>query len=307
MAITADKIWFDGEMVAFEDAKIHVLAHTLHYGLGAFEGIRCYKRGNDRSAIFRLKDHIRRLFESCHIVTIDIPWTQDEIEQACVDIVTANNFEDCYIRPVVFLGHGEMGLSAMSNKVRVAVAAWEWGAYLGDQGLTDGIRGKVSSFARNHVNAVMAKGKVNGHYVNSILAKREVMKQGYQEAIILDTEGYVSEASGENVFLVRDNTIITAPLGMSILDGITRHTVITLAQERDMQVKELRFTRDMLYVADEVFACGTAAEITPIREVDDRMIGDGKLGPITKALQEAYFDLVRGDSADHAEWLTYVN
>ena len=307
MAIKAEKIWFDGEMVAFEDAKIHVLAHTLHYGLGAFEGIRCYKRGNNRSAIFRLQDHIRRLFESAHIVTIDIPWTRQEIEQACIDTVNANKFEDCYIRPVVFLGHGEMGLSAMSNKVRVAVIAWEWGSYLGDEGIKNGIRGKVSSFARNHVNAVMAKGKINGHYVNSILAKREVMKQGYQEAIMLDTDGYVSEASGENIFLVRDNTIVTTPLGMSILDGITRHTIITLAEERGLKVKELRFTRDMLYVADEVFAVGTAAEVTPIREIDDRTIGTGSPGPVTKALQEAYFDLVRGNATEHTEWLTYVS
>lgn len=307
MAITAEKIWFDGEMIAFEDAKVHVLTHTLHYGLGAFEGIRCYKRGNNRSAIFRLEDHIRRLFESCHIVTINIPFTREQIVQACIDTVKANNFEDCYVRPVVFLGHGEMGLSAMSNRVHVSVIAWKWGAYLGDDGLNNGIRGKVSSFSRNHVNAVMAKGKINGHYVNSILAKREVMAQGYQEAIMLDTDGYVSEASGENIFIVRDNLIITTPVGMSILDGITRHTIMKLAQERDMQVKELRFTRDMLYVADEVFAVGTAAEVTPIREIDDRAIGTGKPGPITKALQAAYFDLVRGNSTDHNEWLTYIN
>lgn len=307
MAITAEKIWFDGEMVAFADAKIHVLTHTLHYGLGAFEGIRCYKRGNGRSAIFRLKEHIRRLFDSAHIVTMEIPWTPEQIEQACIDVVKANGFENCYIRPVVFLGDGEMGLAALSNKVRVAVIAWEWGTYLGDEGLKKGIRGKVSSFQRNHVNSVMAKGKINGHYVNSILAKREVMKQGYQEAIMLDTDGYVSEASGENIFIVRDNVMMTTPVGGSILDGITRHTIMKLAAERNIEVKEMRFTRDMLYVADEVFAVGTAAEITPVREIDDRKVGTGEPGPITRMLQDAYFDLVRGNSEDHNEWLAYIN
>ncbi len=307
MAITADKIWFDGELVPFADAKVHVLTHTLHYGLGAFEGIRCYKRGNGRSAIFRLHEHIRRLFDSAHICLMEIPFTIEEIEQACIDTVNANGFEDCYLRPVVFLGDGEMGLGAMGNKVRLSVIAWQWGTYLGEEGLKNGIRAKVSSFARNHVNTMMAKGKINGQYVNSILAKREVMLQGYQEAIMLDTEGYVSEASGENVFMIRDGEILTTPIGGSILGGITRDTIVTLARERDLTVKEMRFTRDMLYVADEVFVVGTAAEVTPIREIDNRKIGNGSPGPLTQALQSAYFDHVKGNAASHPEWLTYVN
>lgn len=307
MAITADKIWFDGELVPFADAKVHVLTHTLHYGLGAFEGIRCYKRGNGRSAIFRLHEHIRRLFDSAHICLMEIPFTIEEVEQACVDTVNANGFADCYLRPVVFLGDGEMGLGAMGNKVRLSVIAWQWGTYLGDEGLKNGIRAKVSSFARNHVNTMMAKGKINGQYVNSILAKREVMLQGYQEAIMLDTEGYVSEASGENVFMIRDGEILTTPIGGSILGGITRDTIVTLARERDLTVKEMRFTRDMLYVADEVFVVGTAAEVTPIREIDNRKIGNGSPGPLTQALQSAYFDHVKGNAASHPEWLTYVN
>lgn len=307
MAISADKIWFDGELIPFADAKVHVLTHTLHYGLGAFEGIRCYRRADGRPAIFRLKEHIRRLFDSCHICLMEIPFSQEEIERACIETVKANGFGDCYLRPVVFLGDGEMGLGARTNKVRVSVIAWEWGTYLGEEGLQNGIRAKVSSFARNHVNTMMAKGKINGHYVNSILAKREVMLQGYQEAIMLDTEGYVSEASGENIFLIRDGEIITTPIGGSILGGITRDTIVQLAKDRDLTVKEMRFTSDMLYVADEVFVVGTAAEVTPIREIDNRTIGDGTPGPLTKDLQKAYFDHVRGSATTHAEWLTFVD
>lgn len=307
MTIDADKIWLDGEMIDFADAKVHILTHTLHYGLGAFEGIRCYKRDDGRSAIFRLEEHIQRLFETCHITTIPIPWEQDVIEQACIDTVNANAFEDCYIRPVVFLGDGQMGLAATGNKVRVGVICWKWGTYLGDEGLTKGIRAKVSSFARNHVNAAMVKGKINGQYVNSILAKREVMADGYDEAIMLDTEGYISEASGENVFIVRDGTIFTTPIGSSILGGITRDTVLSLARARGHEIVEQRFTRDMIYTADELFMTGTAAEVTPVREVDNRTIGTGEPGPVTRQLQEAYFDLVKGSADDPNEWLRYVN
>ncbi|RDV39888.1 branched-chain amino acid transaminase [Bradymonadaceae bacterium TMQ3] len=306
MAITADKIWMDGELVPFEDAKIHVLTHTLHYGLGAFEGIRCYQRADGASAIFRLGEHIRRLLETCHICTIDSPYTREELERACVETVRANGFKDCYLRPVVYLGHGEMGLSAMSNDVRVTVIAWHWGAYLGDDGINNGIRAKVASFNRHHVNSSMVKGKINGQYVNSILAKREVMKAGYQEAIMLDTNGYISEASGENIFVVRDGVIYSTPLGSSILGGITRDTVLTLARERGYTIIEQRVTRDFLYVADEIFMTGTAAEVTPVRELDDRTIGTGKPGPVTRTLQDAYFDQVRGSATDHMEWLTIV-
>lgn len=306
MPIETNKIWLDGELVDYEDAQIHVLTHTLHYGLGAFEGIRCYKQADGRSAVFRLHAHIKRLLETAKIATIDVPYSQEELEQACLETIRVNGEKDCYIRPVVFLGHGEMGLSATSNKVRVAIITWPWGAYLGDEGLSHGIRAKVASFNRHHVNASMVKGKINGQYVNSILAKREVMTAGYDEAIMLDTEGYISEASGENIFIVRNGRIYTTPLGSSILGGITRHTVLTLARERGFDLEEQRYTRDFLYVAEELFMTGTAAEVTPVREVDDRPIGTGRLGPVTKELQKAYFDTVKGEIDDHPEWLTIV-
>lgn len=307
MGIESDKIWLDGELVNYEDARVHILTHTLHYGLGAFEGIRCYQRADGRSAIFRLSAHIKRLVQTCDIATMKLEWSQEEIERACVETVSANGFADCYIRPVAFLGHGEMGLAAMSNKVRLSVICWKWGSYLGDEGLSKGIRAKISSFNRHHVNASMVKGKINGQYVNSILAKREVKAEGYDEAIMLDTEGYISEASGENVFLVIGSKIYTTPIGSSILGGITRDTVLTLAAERDIPVIEQRFTRDMLYCADELFMTGTAAEVTPVREVDRRTIGTGEPGPVTRELQDAYFDQVRGEATDHLEWLTFVD
>ena len=307
MAISADKVWLDGEMIDFADANIHILSHTLHYGLGAFEGIRCYQRADGRSAIFRLREHIKRLFDTCHICTMQIPFTREQIEQACIETVRANNFDDCYIRPVVFLGDGQMGLGALGNKVRVGIICWEWGSYLGDEGLSKGIRAKVSSFNRHHVNASMVKGKINGQYVNSILAKREVMASGYHEAIMLDTEGYISEASGENIFLVIDGQLYTTPLGASILGGITRDTVMRLADERGYKFHLQRFTRDMMYTSDEVFMTGTAAEVTPVREIDDRRIGAGEPGPVTRELQTAYFDLVKGSATDHQEWLAFVN
>ena len=306
MGINTDKVWMDGELVDYEDATIHVLTHTLHYGLGAFEGIRCYRQEDGRAAVFRLDAHIDRLFDTCHIATMDIPFEQEELENACLLTIRANDTDDCYIRPVVFLGHGEMGLSATSNDVRVAVITWPWGAYLGDEGLEHGIRAKIASFNRHHVNSSMVKGKVNGQYVNSILAKREVMQSGYDEAIMLDTDGYISEASGENIFVIRDGVIYTTPLGSSILGGITRDTVLTLARERGYPIIEQRFTRDFLYVADEIFMTGTAAEVTPVREVDDRQIGTGKPGPMSKELQTAYFDAVKGRNTDHQEWLTIV-
>jgi branched-chain amino acid aminotransferase len=306
MGIQSDKIWLDGEFVDYDQANVHILTHTLHYGLGAFEGIRCYKRADGNSAIFRLSEHIRRLFESCKICMIDVPFTQEELERVCIETVKVNGFEDCYLRPVVFLGHGEMGLSATSNTVRAAVIAWKWGAYLGDEGLENGIRAKVSSFNRQHVNANMVKGKINGQYVNSILAKREVMASGYDEAIMLDSEGYVSEASGENIFVVHRDKVMTTPIGASILGGITRDTVMTLAKERDVEIIEQRFTRDMLYTADEIFMTGTAAEVTPVREVDDRQVGSGTVGPVTKAVQATYFEQVKGSATDHPEWLAIV-
>ncbi|AWV91399.1 branched-chain amino acid transaminase [Bradymonas sediminis] len=302
----SEKIWFDGELVDFKDAQVHVLTHSLHYGLGAFEGIRCYERADGRRYIFRLREHIQRLFESCKICLMDLPYTVEELESACVETVQANSFQDCYLRPLAFLGHGKMGLSAVGNKTHVAIATWDWGAYLGEEGLNNGIRAKVSSFTRQHINSSMVKGKITGQYVNSILAKREVMNAGYDEAIMLDGEGFVSEASGENIFVVYRGRVLTTPTGASILAGITRDTVMQLLGERDIEVVETRFSRDMLYTADEIFMSGTAAEITPVREVDDRQIGDGQPGPITKLIQEAYFDLVRGSSDAHPEWLTLV-
>ena len=307
MAISADKVWMDGELIDFEKATVHVLTHSLHYGLGVFEGIRCYQRADGRAAIFRLREHARRLVESCHIATMPLTWSVDDVMDACIQTVEANGFKDCYIRPLAFLGDGEMGLAAMSNKVRLAVIAWPWGSYLGDEGLKHGIKARISSFNRHHINAAMPKGKITGQYVNSILAKREAMADGYKEAIMLDTNGFVSEGTGENIFAVYDNVIYTTPFHEAILGGITRDTVMTLARERGYKIVESRMTRDFLYVCQEIFAVGTAAEVTPIREVDHRQIGDGKPGPVTRVVQEAYFDLVKGSASEHDEWLTFIS
>lgn len=296
------KIWMDGKFVDWEAAQIHVLSHTLHYGVGVFEGIRCYKTEDGRSAIFRLREHVDRLFASAHIVFLKIPFSRDKICQAIRKTLTTNGLTEGYIRPVVFIGDGEMGLFAKTNPIRVAVAAWSWGAYLGDEGIQKGIRAKVSSFCRHHVNSAMTKGKINGYYVNSVLAKWEVKKAGYDEAVMLDTEGYVAEASGENIFIVRNGILQTSTL-TSILPGITRDSVLNIARKLDIPVKEARFTRDEMYIADEMFFTGTAAEITPVREVDDRRVGTGKPGPVTQQIQEAFFDIVRGKNALFAHWL----
>ena len=247
-----------------------------------------------------------RLAQSCHIATIELPWTIDQMVEACVETVQANDLRDCYIRPLAFLGDGAMGLAAMSNRTRLMIAAWPWGSYLGDEGLRHGISAKISSFARHHVNAGMPKGKIAGQYVNSILAKREAMADGYQEAIMLDTNGFVSEGTGENIFAAFNGTLFTTTYHEAILGGITRDTVIELAKERDIPVVERRMTRDFLYVCDEIFVVGTAAEVTPIREIDKRAIGGGKPGPITTALQSAYFDVVKGSDDAHDQWLTFV-
>ncbi|HEY7585424.1 MAG TPA: branched-chain amino acid transaminase [Candidatus Deferrimicrobiaceae bacterium] len=296
------KIWMDGKLIDWEDARVHVLAHTLHYGVGAFEGIRCYKTEEGAPAVFRLKEHVDRLFDSAHILMLEIPYTAEEICQAVRKTLAANGLVEGYIRPIVFIGEGEMGLFARTNPVHVAIAVWPWGSYLGEEGLKKGIRAKVSSFNRHHVNAAMTKGKINGHYVNSVLAKWEVVKAGYDEAILLDTEGYVAEASGENIFIVRNGILQTTPL-TSILPGITRDSVLTIARKMDLPVKEARFSRDEMYIADEVFFTGTAAEITPVREVDDRRVGTGKPGPVTRRIQEKFFDIVRGRDALFQHWL----
>ena len=303
--VTGKAIWMDGQLVAWHDAKVHILTHTLHYGLGVFEGIRCYRTADGRSAVFRLGEHVRRLFESAHINLMKIPFTPQQIEAAILDTLRANEMAEGYIRPLAYIGHGAMGLNPGDNPIRVAIATWPWGKYLGDEGMELGIRAKVSTFARHHVNAKMTKGKTCGDYVNSILAKREALLDGYDEAILLDTQGLVSEASGENIFVVRGGEVRTPPLP-TVLDGITRNAIVTLARDKGIAVHESSIARDELYIADEVFMTGTAAEGTPVREIDRRQIGAGRRGPITKTLQEAFFEVVAGKNRKHEGWLTYL-
>lgn len=298
-------IWFDGELVPWREARVHVLTHTLHYGMGVFEGIRAYP--TDRgAAVFRLEDHTRRLFRSAHIMRMPMPFDAAAINRACLDVVRRNELEAAYIRPLCFYGSEGMGLRADNLKTHVSVAAWQWGAYLGSEGMEKGIRIATSSFTRHHVNISMCKAKACGHYINSMLALREAMDSGYDEALLLDNEGYVAEGSGENFFLVRDGTIHTPEL-TSALDGITRASVLTLARDCGIPVIERRITRDEVYVADEAFFTGTAAEVTPIREVDNRVIGNGGRGPVTERLQKMFFDHVYGRASTHGEWLTFVN
>jgi len=298
------KIWMDGAFVDWADANIHVLTHSLHYGLAAFEGLRCY-RGKSGSAIFRLHEHVDRLFESAHIGMMTIPYDKKQVVEAIVETVRINQLDACYIRPLVYIGYGAMGVYPGDNPIKLAIAAWKWGAYLGEDALANGMRARVSSFTRHHVNVSMTRGKISGYYVNSILAKREAKADGYDEAIMLDPEGYVSEGTGENIFIVRKGRIKTTPL-TSILEGITRNSVIELAREQGIVVLEDRFTRDEMYIADEVFVTGTAAELTPVREIDNRRIGSGKPGPITTGLQKSFFSIVRGEDAAHASWLTRI-
>jgi len=299
------KIWMDGAFVPWEEARVHVLTHTLHYGLGVFEGIRCYD-GARGPAIFRLREHVERLFASAHILGIEVPFSRDEVSRACLDTVRANQMKSCYIRPLVFIGDGEMGLAAKGNPVRVSIAVWPWGTYLGDAGVRDGIRVKTASFQRFHVNSLMPKAKAVGHYVNSILASSEARRAGYDEALLLDSQGFVAEGSGENVFIVRSGIVKTPPL-TSVLDGITRNTALTLLAARGIAVSEQYFARDEVYTAEEAFLTGTAAEITPVRELDDRRIGSGTPGPITRALQEEYARVTRGEDDRHADWLAFLS
>jgi branched-chain amino acid aminotransferase len=303
--VDGETIWLDGRFVDWSDANVHILTHTLHYGLGVFEGIRCYRTADGRSAVFRLPEHVRRLYDSAHINLMEIPQPQAEIEEAILECLRRNRLAEGYIRPLVFIGDGEMGLNPGSNAVRTAIIAYAWGKYLGEEGLERGIRAKISTFSRHFVNAKMTKGKTCGDYVNSILAKREALLDGYDEAILLDTQGLVSEASGENVFLVSAGEIHTPPLP-TVLGGITRSTVIELARDKGIAVHERPITRDELYIADELFLTGTAAEVTPIREVDRRRVGDGHRGPITRTLQTAFFDVVEGRDRKHERWLTYL-
>ena len=297
-------IWFDGKMVDWRDAKLHVLTHSLHYGMAVFEGVRAYKTPQG-TVIFRLMEHTRRLFNSAKIFQMKIPHTFDALVQAQKDTVRLNKLESCYIRPIAWIGSEKMGVSAKGNTIHTAVAVWPWGAYLGEDGMAKGIRVKTSSYTRHHVNVSLVRAKASGYYINSILANQEVTVHGYDEALLLDTEGYVSEGSGENVFIVRDGRLYTPDLA-SCLDGITRDAVITMARDLGIEVIEKRITRDEMYCADEAFFTGTAAEVTPIRELDDRIIGAGHRGPVTEKLQSLFFDIVGGKSEKYARWLTPV-
>lgn len=305
MVEKAKSIWFDGKFIPWEEARVHILTHTLHYGLGVFEGIRAYHGHDGQTAIFRLPEHVQRLFDSAHVMQIDIPFPRPEIEAACCQILRENGQKEAYIRPLVFLGEGVMGLNPQGSPVQVAIISWLWGAYLGEEGLRRGIRLKTSSFIRHHVNIMMTKTKTVGNYVNSILAKREALHAGCDEALLLDSEGYVCEGSGENIFLVKDGQLKTPPL-TAILPGITRDAIITLAQDLKIPLKEERFSRDELYLADEAFLTGTAAEVTPVREVDGRAIGPGRPGPVTQQLQQAFFAVVKGQDARYRHWLRYI-
>jgi branched-chain amino acid aminotransferase len=310
MVQKAEKIWKDGALIAWDDANVHILTHTLHYGLGVFEGIRCYECVDGRSAVFRLRDHAVRLVNSAKIGEMEIPFTVEEIEQGIKDTLKANHLKEGYIRPIAIIGEGVMGVHPQDNPVHLFIVTWPWGAYLGEEGLKKGIRVKISSYTRHHVNISMTKAKICGNYVNSILAKREVVRAGYDEALLLDTEGYVCEASGENIFIVEGDTLKTPPL-TSILPGITRDAIMILARDLGLHVVEQRFTRDELYTADEAFFTGTAAEVTPIREVDDRIIGKGSAGDVTLRIQAAFFDVVKGKGewgeGRYAHWRAYID
>ncbi|AOV16173.1 branched chain amino acid aminotransferase [Acidihalobacter aeolianus] len=297
-------IWLDGEMVPWREAKVHVLTHTLHYGMGVFEGVRAY-RTERGPAIFRLEDHTRRLFNSAKILGMEIPFSHEDISRAQLDVIRENKLESAYIRPMCFYGSESMGLHAENLQVHCMVAAWPWGSYLGQDGLERGIRVKVSSFSRHHINVTMCRAKSNGSYMNSMLAVKDATACGYDEALLLDTEGYVAEGSGENVFIVHDGTLYTPDL-TSALDGITRRTIFAFAESFGIPVREKRITRDEVYIADEAFFTGTAAEVTPIREVDGRPIGSGSRGPITERLQKQYFDVVQGRDARYDHWLSHV-
>jgi len=298
-------IWLDGEMVPWREAKVHVLTHTLHYGLGCFEGVRAYNTA-EGAAIFRMKDHTDRLFRSAHILNMKMPFSKDEINAAQLSAVRDNNLDEAYLRPMVFYGSEGMGLRADNLKVHVMVAAWNWPSYMSPEAKELGIKVRTSSYTRHHVNITMCKAKANGNYINSMLALQEAVSSGCEEALLLDNEGYVAEGSGENVFILRNGVLHTPEL-TSCLEGITRQTILDFAKELNIEVKERRITRDEVYVAEEAFFTGTAAEVLPIRELDGRTIGAGKRGPVTEKLQAMYFDAVKGKSAQHRDWLSVVN
>jgi len=297
-------IWMDGKLIPWRDANIHVLTHSLHYGMAVFEGVRAYKTDKG-TAIFRLKEHTRRLFNSAKIFQMPMSYTEEQISEATKSVVKENKLTSCYIRPIVWIGSEKLGVSAKGNTIHSSIAAWEWGAYLGEDGINKGIRVKTSSFTRHHVNVSLVRAKASGYYINSILANQEVTIHGYDEALLLDTDGYVSEGSGENVFIVKNGIVYTPDLA-SCLDGITRDAIFTIAKDLGIEVREKRITRDEMYCADEAFFTGTAAEVTPIRELDDRAIGNGKRGPITEKIQKVFFDAVAGKNDKYSHWLTLV-
>ncbi len=301
-----DTIWLDGTLLPWDSAQEHVLAHTMHYGVGAFEGIRAYQRADGKTQIFRLGEHIDRLLDSCTICTMECTFSREQIMQACLDVVKSNKMTSCYLRPLVYLGYGALGLGSFEPPVRTMVACYEWGSYLGDDGLKKGIKCMVSGFTRANSNAIMNKGKICGQYVSSVLAKRMAVKSGFEEALMLDPQGTVAEGTGENIFIVKNGVVRTPPLAAAILAGITRDTTIQLLREQGVEVREEMIARDELYVADEVFLTGTAAEITPVRDIDHRKIGRGEAGPLTRRLQESYFSIVKGSDAKHDHWLTFV-
>lgn len=302
----AKSIWMDGRLVAWKDANVHILTHTLHYGNGVFEGTRAYKTDKGM-AIFRLKEHTKRLLNSAKIVAIDVPYSQEELEKAQIELLRDNAFENnAYLRPLIYLGYGVMGVYHKNAPVRAAIAAWEWGAYLGDDGLEKGIRIKTSSLVRNSAKSLFGKAKACGNYLNSQMAKFEAIECGYEEALLLDDNGMIAEGSGECFFIVRNGVLVTPPSD-SVLESITQDSIITIAQDLGIKVERRNITRDEVYIADEAFFTGTAAEVTPIRELDSRMIGSGKRGEITYKLQNAFFDVVYGRNPKYAHWLTYIN
>ena len=299
------KIWMDGQLVEWRDAKVHVLTHTLHYGCGAFEGVRAYKTDKG-TAIFRLRDHTERLFNSAKILRMEIPFTVEQAMQAQIDVVKTNGFDSCYIRPLTWIGDKKLGVSPRGNTIHLMIAAWPWGAYLGEDGLKRGIRVKTSSYTRHHVNITMCNAKAVSNYTNSILANLEVTGDGYDEALLLDPQGFVSEGAGENIFVVREGVLYTPDLSSGALNGITRKTVFAICEDLGLTIKEKRITRDEVYIADEAFFTGTAAEVTPIRELDGITLGPGYRGPITERIQNAFFDIVGGRNPKYAGWLSAV-
>jgi len=303
--VSGETIWLDGSFIPWDEANVHILTHTLHYGLGVFEGIRCYQTHDGRSAVFRLPEHLRRLYDSAKINLMEIPFEQQVLHEAVLESLRRNDLTEGYIRPIAFIGDGAMGLHPGNNPIRVAVVSWAWGKYLGEDGMERGISAKISTFSRHFVNSKLTNGKTCGDYVNSILAKREALLDGYDEAIMLDPSGLVSEATGENVFVVRDG-VISTPERYSVLDGITRATLIELAKSEGYEVVERAITRDDLYVADEIFLTGTAAEVTPIRKLDHRTVGIGRRGPVAEKLQTRFFELVSGKLAEYDGWLSYL-